>query len=245
MTGRRVGWFSAGAASAIACALSKPDMIAYCDTSSEHEDNARFIRDCERHFGWTVERLHNPDYLDTWDVWRRRKYLAGTKGAPCTLELKVKPRLAMQRPDDIHVFGYTADASDVPRAQAMREGWPDLTIETPLIERGLTKAACRAMLARCGIREPITYQMGFPNANCLPCVKATSPKYWALIRQQFPARFARMAKLSREMNVRLTRINNERIFIDEIPEDFPTTDPVAPECDFLCQLAETDLETTA
>ena len=238
---RTVGWFSAGAASAIACAIAKPDLIAYCETGSEHEDNARFIRDCEAHFGWFVERLHSPDYVDTWDVWKRRKYLAGTEGAPCTLELKVKPRKAMQRPDDVHVFGYTADRSDAARADALRENWPSLNVSTPLIERGITKAACRAMLARAGIREPITYQMGFPNANCLPCVKATSPRYWALVRQMFPARFDRMARLSREMDVRLTRIKNERIFIDEIPDDFPVTEAEAPECDFLCQLAEQEL----
>lgn len=34
--------------------------------------------------------------------------------------------------------------------------------------------------------------------------------------------------------------NNVRIFIDEIPADWPTTNPIAPACDFLCQIALED-----
>ena len=98
------------------------------------------------------------------------------------------------------------------------------------------------MLKGAGIRPPLTYALGFPNANCLPCVKATSPAYWALVRKEFPDKFARMVKLSRELDVRLTRINDVRIFIDEIPADFPTTNPIVPACDFLCVLAEKDME---
>ena len=238
---RRIGWFSAGAASAIACRLSAPDVIAYCETGSEHADNERFIGDCERVFGWRVERLRSDKYRDTWDVWDRRGYLAGIAGAPCTLELKVKPRLAFQRPDDIHVFGYTADARDVARAEAMGEHYPELSCEFPLVDRGLTKAACITMLRTAGVTEPLTYAQGFPNANCLPCVKATSPRYWALVRREYPEKFKRMAAMSMRMGVKLTRLNSERVYIDEIPVDFPVTEPLAPECDFLCQLAESDM----
>ncbi len=40
---RVVIWFSCGAASAIATKLSKPDVIAYCDTGYEDYDNSRFM----------------------------------------------------------------------------------------------------------------------------------------------------------------------------------------------------------
>lgn len=92
-----------------------------------------------------------------------------------------------------------------------------------------------------GIEPPIMYGLGFQNNNCIPCVKATSPSYWALVRKQFPGEFDRMAKLSRELGCRLTRIKGERRFIDEIPADHPTTDPIAPACDFLCQFAEGEI----
>jgi 3'-phosphoadenosine 5'-phosphosulfate sulfotransferase (PAPS reductase)/FAD synthetase len=238
---RIVSWFSCGAASAVATMLSNPDVVAYCDTGAEHQDNARFMADCEKWFGQKVTILKNPDYRDTWDVFEKRSFLSGIHGAPCTGELKIAPRLEFQRPDDIHVFGYTADGPDIKRAKALRENWPELLVVTPLIERGITKASCLAMIQSAGLKEPITYAMGFPNANCIPCVKATSPDYWSLVRKEFPEQFTRMVELSRRLNVRLTRINDERIFIDEIPADWPTTNPIAPECDFLCHLAEQDM----
>jgi len=216
-------------------------MPVYCDTEAEHPDNVRFLTDCERWFDRKVERLKSTRYADTWDVWQKRRYLAGVEGALCTIELKVMPRLAFQRPDDEHVFGYTADALDVARAERLRANYPELSIHTPLIERGLTKAACLDIVQRAGIVLPPLYAMGFHNNNCIPCVKATSPAYWALIRRQFPEKFARMAKLSRELDVRLCRIDDERRFIDEIPADHPTTNPIQPSCDFLCHIAEHDL----
>ena len=238
---RVVSWFSCGAASAIATLLASPDVIAYCETGSEDFDNARFMHDCERVFGRLITKLRNEKFADTWAVWEERRYIAGNAGAPCTGILKVDPRLHFQRPDDIHVFGYTADSRDVARAEAMREHWPELRISTPLIDKGITKAACLAMLKSLGIQPPRVYAMGLPNANCIPCCKATSPDYWALIRKEFPAEFSRMAKLSRDLGARLTRINGERSFIDEIPDDQPVTQAIAPECDFLCGLAEQEL----
>lgn len=243
---RRVAWFSCGAASAVATKLSQPDVIAYCETGSEHPDNKRFMEDCKP---WLSNRLditilQNPKYADTWAVWEKRRWLAGIKGASCTGELKVAPRLEFQRDDDIHIFGYTADRADVARAEGMAEYWPDLKTEFPLIERGLTKAACLAMIERAGIKPPLTYAQGFPNANCLPCVKATSPSYWSLVRHHYPEQFDRMVKLSRDLNVRLARVDGERVFIDEIPADHPMTEATAPDCDFLCSLAEQDFSTS-
>ncbi|RLD76448.1 MAG: hypothetical protein DRJ15_15315 [Bacteroidetes bacterium] len=239
---RRVSWFSCGAASAVATKLSSPDVIAYCETGSEDIDNARFMKDCEVWFGKDVTPLRSRRFKDTWDVWERERYLAGINGAPCTRALKVRPRLDFQREDDIHIFGYTADNPDIKRANALREHYPELTIETPLIDRGLTKAACLSMIMNVGIDPPRVYAWGFKNANCTTCVKATSPAYWALVRQRFPEDFARMVELSRRLNVRLTRIKGERVFIDQIPLDHKVTNPIAPECDFLCQIFEGELD---
>ena len=242
---RIVCWFSRGCASAIATTLTLKEhpeaVIACCVTGSEHADNDRFEADWIRRWNRPVEHLKSDQYTDTWDVWERRRFMAGRDGAPCTVELKVGPRLAWQRPTDIHVFGYTADKADVTRAKRLRDNYPELTVWTPLIDAGLDKAACLAMTENAGITPPVTYAMGYPNANCIPCVKATSPDYWALVRKMHPEEFERAAKLSRELGARLARINDERIFIDEIPADWPTTNPIAPACDFLCHLAEQDM----
>lgn len=246
---RTVCWFSVGAASAVATKLvlrDTPDaIVAYCETGAEHPDNERFMADCSAWFGQPIERIRSDRYADTWEVFEKRRYLAGIDGALCTVELKVMPRLAWQQPTDVHVFGYTADGPDVARATRLRETYFEMSIRTPLIDKGLTKAACLDMVQRAGITLPPMYAMGFQNNNCVPCVKATSPAYWALVRQQFPEQFERMAKLSRDLDVRLCRINDERRFIDEIPMDHPTTNPLQPSCDFLCHIAEQDLARAA
>lgn len=241
---RTVCWVSAGAASAVAAKLTPGAVLAYCETGSEHPDNKRFLADLERWLERPVERLKSERYADTWDVYEKRRFLAGPKGALCTTELKVMPRIEWQRPSDIHVFGYTCDAADVGRAKRLRENFFELTIRTPLIEAGITKAACLAMIERAGVALPPLYAMGFHNNNCIPCVKATSPDYWSLVRLRFPGQFERMSKLSRDLDVRLCRIKDERRFIDEIPADWPTTDPIQPSCDFLCALAEQTFEAT-
>jgi hypothetical protein len=245
MSRRTVSWFSCGAASAVSTKLLLRDSpgatVAYCETGAEHPDNERFLADCEKWFGKPIERLRSETYADTWDVWEKRSYLAGIDGAPCTVELKVMPRIAWQQPTDLHAFGYTADASDFERAKRLRENYFELTIRTPLIERGITKEGCLAMLDGAGIALPPMYALGFQNNNCLPCVKATSPAYWALVRKHFPDKFDRMAKLARKLDVRLCRINDERRFIDEIPADHHTVRPISPQCDFLCHIAEQDL----
>lgn len=239
---RRISWFSCGAASAVATKLSRPDVVAYCETGSEHPDNERFMADCVRWFNQPVERLKNPEYEDTWDVWEQTRWLAGINGARCTTEMKVAPRLEFQNPDDVHVFGYTCDKADAKRADRLHNNYPELTLEFPLIERGIDKAACLAMVAGAGIQLPVLYGLGFHNNNCIPCVKATSADYWALVRREFPHHFNRMARLSRELGVRLCRIKQGdelvRAFIDEIPASQPTTNPIQPSCDFLCHLSE-------
>lgn len=245
---RRIVWFSRGAASAIAWMISRrsdPECIAvHCATGAEHPDSDRFEREWSARMNDAVITLRSDKYYDTWDVWERTRWLAGVDGARCTGELKASPRVAFQRPDDIHVFGYTADAADVKRAERLRENYFEMTIETPLIDAGLTKEAVLAMVENTGVSLPVMYGLGFQNNNCVPCVKATSPNYWSLVRLRFPSDFDRMARLSRDLDVRLCRINGERRFIDEIPEGWPITDPIIPTCDFLCQIATNDTPTT-
>jgi 3'-phosphoadenosine 5'-phosphosulfate sulfotransferase (PAPS reductase)/FAD synthetase len=242
VTMRKIAWFSCGAASAVATKLAVgPVLPVYCDTGAEHPDNKRFMADCEKWFGYHIQILKSDKYESTWDVWEKRKYMAGPDGAPCTMHLKVQPRLDFQTPYDVHVFGYTADANDVARAERMRSTYPELIIETPLIERGLTKAACLDMLIRADIKPPVMYALGFQNNNCIVCPKATSPGYWALIRKHFPDEFARADELSRRLGKKLVRLNDEREFLDKLPADQETTAPIVPDCDFLCAIAEMDL----
>lgn len=243
---RVLAWFSSGAASAVMTKLALSENpkieIVQCDMGdSEDSDNHRFAAECEAWFGKSIHYIRGK-YQNIDEVFEKRKYHSGINGAPCTGEMKVAPRLDYQLPSDTHLWGYTADSGDIKRWERLQETYPEMKQRAPLIERGITKESCLAMIERAGIRPPRIYAMGFPNANCIGCVKATSPNYWALVRKQFPEVFARRAEQSRIFGSRLTRINDERIFIDEIPEDWPTTEAMAPRCDFLCHIAEQEFD---
>ena len=243
---RTISWFSCGAASAVATKRTLenvPDaLVVYCETNGEHPDNERFLADCEAWFGKTVTRISSEKFSSTWDVWTRERYLSGIAGASCSRALKFRPRLEFQLPDDIHVFGYTADGNDKRRADNFRNNHPELIVKTPLIEKGVKKAGTLAMIQNAGIKLPVMYGLGFHMNNCIPCVKAQGASYWALIRQEFPAEFERMVILSRSLKVRLCKLGTgERIFIDEIPADQPTTNPIQPACDFMCASMEAEM----
>jgi hypothetical protein len=244
---RNICWFSSGAASAVMTKLVLSEypeaLVVQCDLGdSEDIDNRRFASDCSDWFGVPIMAIKSRKYIDIDDVFERRKYHAGINGAPCTGELKFAPRLDFQLPSDLHFWGYTADSDDVRRFERMKSEYPEMKQRAPLIERGITKEGCFAILEGAGIKRPRVYDLGFSNGNCIGCVKATSPDYWSLVRKQFPEVFARRADQSRRFGSRLTRINNERIFIDEIPEDWPTLDPIVPRCDFLCHIAEQEIK---
>lgn len=256
---RRVRWFSDGAASAVATKFDiqkhgvDAGPVVICDTGAEDEDNYRFRAECEEWFGCQITVIRSEEFADTWAVWEKRRFISSPEGAPCTGELKFVPRLNFERPGDIHIFGYTADHNDRKRAERLKGEFLPGCFETPLIDRHVTKANCLALLEGEGIAQPRTYAMGFPNANCLKsgCAKAQSPAYWALHRKCFPDGFARTAALARELGAKLAIIGREKLpdgtykniraFIDDIPLDQATTNPIAPTCDLLCSINAKDL----
>lgn len=253
---RIVCWWSDGIASAIATMLVLKDhpeaLIMTCDTGAEDDDNLRFRRDCERRMNRTVQVLKSERYASTWDVWEQRRFMSSPYGAPCSGALKKQLREDFEQPGDTQVFGYTADPVDVARFKRMSVGVVG-ELWAPLIDRGITKSAALGLMINLGIDPPRTYALGVPNANCVKsgCVKSTSPAYWALIRQLSPEGFARTAALARTLNVRMAIVSREKMddgrtknirgFIDDIPADQPTTNPICPQCDFLCQLTTEDL----
>lgn len=242
---RRVVWFSCGAASAVASKLAVEAYgsdveVVYCDTmSTEHPDNARFFADVEKWIGKPILKLKSADYTDIDDVFQRVRYMAGTKGARCTVEMKKRVREAWQRPDDIHIFGYTSDEQK--RADTFEDNNPTLNVEWLLIDKGVSKEACLELLAAAGIKLPAMYSLGFDHNNCLGCVKATSPGYWNKIRKHFPEVFARRARQSRLLGVRLVRVKGVRIFLDELEPNVGMEEPDEDiECGPVCQTPVTE-----
>jgi len=217
-------WFSCGAASAAAAKLTLERYGAYHDVrivnnpvAEEHADNRRFLSDVQAWLGVPIETAVNPKYPEgrCADVWRDRQFMSGVKGAPCTQVLKKEARQiweAKHNPD-MHVLGFTSEERKRHERFIMTERNNVLPV---LIDAGMTKQDCADMIHKAGIRLPEAYALGMPNANCLGCVKATSPTYWNLIRQIAPDVFDERARQSREIGAKLVRVKGDRVFLDEL-----------------------------
>jgi len=220
-------WFSCGAASAVAAKLTL-DKYGHGNKISvinnpikeEHEDNQRFLKDVEKWLGHPIEFATRSKYPDQSckDVWQDRRFMSGPMGAPCTLELKKKARQeweSINKPD-YTVLGFTAEEQK--RADRFRLTERD-TLLTPLIEEGYDKQWCFNVLVEAGIELPAIYKLGYPNANCIGCVKAGSATYWNLVRETFPDVFEDRANMSREIGAKLAYYKGKRTFLDELPSD--------------------------
>lgn len=220
---RMLVWFSCGAPSACAAkecverySNSHEVVVVNCDTRpSEHGDNYRFSRDVESWIGRPIVYIRSEDYKDVDEVFEKTKYMSGIKGARCTTELKKIPRLRFSNPDDINVFGFTAEEGRRAKEFGLRN--PDMILKWVLIEFGITKRECFRRLKSAGIKQPEMYDLGFENNNCPGCVKDTSKWYWDMIRRTFPDVFKRRCEQSRSIGCRLVRYNGSRIFLDELP----------------------------
>lgn len=167
--------FSCGAASAVATKLALAEYGSRCVIvnafiEEEHKDNRRFALDCEKWFDRDIVNLRDTKYnASAIQVFETVGYIKGPKGASCTSRIKRGLLRTFEQPGDILVLGYTAE--EQPRLDDWLEDWPDRPIIAPLIERGLTKEDCKAMVERAGIRLPMMYELGYDNANCIGCVK--------------------------------------------------------------------------
>ncbi len=217
-------WFSCGAASAVAAKITIEKygqthnvIIVNNPVVNEHEDNERFLRDCEKWLGQEILRATNDKYptCDIRDVFEKRKYISGVEGAPCTKELKKEARYQFEKNNKIdrHVLGFTADEKN--RSDRFMKFERDNLIPV-LVNLGITKADCFALLKDANIKIPEIYKFGFPNANCIGCVKSSSPTYWNLVRKHFPGVFDDRAEQSRRIGAKLVRLKGKRIFLDEL-----------------------------
>jgi len=217
---RRLCWFSCGNASATAAYLTLKQYpltceVLYCDTSKyEHPDNTRFFKDIENLLKRKIKILRSKEYTDIYDVFNKTKFLKGTNGARCTVELKKVPRVEYQKPDDIHIFGYTYDDQDIKRAERMKKENFELNLEFPLIENKYTKKMCHQFIMSKNIELPMMYKLGYKNNNCIGCVKG-GKGYWNKIRVDFPEVFDRMSKLEHELNFAITGKYLSRLKPDE------------------------------
>jgi hypothetical protein len=217
-------WFSCGAASAVAAKLTVDKykdthniLIVNSPIKEEHEDNRRFLKDVEKWIEHPILEAKCKEYpsASIVDVFEKRKYMSGVRGAPCTMLLKKQARyeFEIKYKIDWHVLGFTADEQKRHDNFVSRERENLLSV---LIDAKLTKGMCFEILKEHGIRLPEVYKIGLPNANCIGCVKSQSPTYWNLIRKEFPVVFNERAEQSRRLGVTLVKLHGKRIFLDEL-----------------------------
>ncbi len=237
-------WFSCGAASAVA---AKKTIEQYGEThevrvvnnpvAEEDADNLRFLKDVERWIGRPIETAINSKWPNhsAREVWALG-FMSNRYGAECTRSLKKGARQEWEKTNkaDFHVLGFTAEEERRHKRFVESERANVLPI---LIDLGITKAQCFSILLAAGIELPRAYRMGYPNANCIGCVKATSPTYWNHVRKMHPEVFADRAAQSREIGARLVRVKDERIFLDELDPNAKgrPMKTSAPDCGIFCE----------
>ncbi len=244
---RTVSHFSCGAASAVATKLILGEVdrsqviILNAFVKEEHADNRRFLADCERWFEHPITVVRNDKFhASAHEVWKRKKYMKNHFGAPCSGLLKREVLEPLFLPDDIHVYGFTVEEKK--RAERFMDGggW-----RFPLIERGLTKADCLAMLERAGIEMPEMYRLGFNNANCIGCIKG-GEGYWNHVRKVFPAVFDEVVQIQEAIGpgayLFRDRKTQVRFGLKDLDPNAGRHNEVMPSCSFFCEQAEEEFD---
>ena len=247
---RIVCQFSCGATSAVATKLAlaqyagREIIIVNAFIKEEDDDNRRFAADCERWFGHPITVLSDTKYGASVDeIWRRKQFMKGLHGAPCSMELKRKLLATVQRQGDVIVLGF--DAGEQDRYEDLVDRNPERVFVVPLIERGLMKADCLAMVQRAGIELPLMYRQGFENANCPGCPKG-GEGYWNRIRVVRPKRFAEVMAIQESIGDGAyffrNRKTGERFGLKDLRPNAGRHNEPAPSCSFFCEFAEAELE---
>jgi hypothetical protein len=247
---RHVCRFSCGAASAVATKLilaeQPPEsvLIVNAFVKEEHEDNRRFLADCERWFAHPITVVRDEEYnASTDEVWIKNRFIVSYMGAKCSTKLKREAMGKLAEAGDITVLGFTAEESD--RFDSLCDRFPAETFRAPLIERSLGKDDCLAMIERAGLTLPIMYRLGYDNANCIGCPKG-GQAYWQNIRADFPERFVQIQTIQENigpganfLRFRSGPRKGERMSLAELPEgrgNMKQEPSFA--CSFFCQIAE-------
>ena len=254
----KISWFSAGITSAVATKIALDTYddveIFYIHITSQHQDNSRFIAECEEWFDKKINIVSNSKgYGNQFDVAEKTKFINGPGGARCTKELKIKTRLEVEKkykPDN-QIFGFDFSKNEINRAIRFKQQWPDTNPLFPLIENdpGLNKEECHGLIRMAGIKQPVMYDLGFPNNNCIGCFKANNRPYWAMIYRNFPDYFERMAKLERKIGATVMKedvpeyrnekgnlVKSKRVWLDELDVNkYKDMTPIVSDCGMFCQ----------
>lgn len=243
MENKIIAWFSCGATSAVACKLAlqmyENVEIFYIDTGSAHEDNMRFLTECEQWFGRKIHWRKSRTYSSVQDVLRKTHFINSPHGAACTKLLKKEVRSEIEnelKVWDGQVWGFDYCKREINRAIRFKQQYPYTKPLFPLIDKCITKNDALAMLQKAGIEIPMMYRLGYDNNNCIGCVKG-GMGYWNKMRRDFPERFKEMAEIEREIDATCLSDETGRIFLDELdPRRGEQKQHAIPSCSIICEI---------
>ena len=245
MTGdaKVISWFSCGVSSAIATKLAVDQLgcknVLYIDIDDAHPDNERFIAECEDWYGLKIQRLRSARYRSVDSVITSQQAINFNGGAPCTQFLKQRVRQLWESGQTGLSYVWGFDINEKERADKRIDALPDYHHLFPLVERSITKEMAHGMLMASGIKRPVMYDLGFPNNNCIGCVRG-GMGYWNLIRIHFPRVFALMAKRERELGSSCIteKINGVKVkvFLDALDPNRGRGKIIVPDCGLFCEI---------
>jgi hypothetical protein len=187
----------------------------FADTNAEHPDNYRFLYDLQR-AGYDIEFVttgKSPNQLQLEQNTIFTNFLA-----PCTRQLKLEPIRefvqTMQRCGylcHMHV-GFTVEdakpTSDKPngRITDTKASWLSNGVipHFHLVDEQYNRQQVMSELKQRGFIVPMSYALGFPNANCLAeggCVKG-GKGYMLKILTHFPEYYAKREETERIIRIR-------------------------------------------
>lgn len=232
-----VSWFSAGVSSALATYYSIKNYqdveIIYIDIDDQHTDSLRFVKDCETWFNKKIKILRS-SYRSVDNACRCFGFINGVGGARCTLTLKKRVRKDWEKENKPthYVWGFDCSKREKERSHRVIESMPEYQHIFPLIENDKTKEDAHGILKHYGIKRPIMYDLGYPNNNCIGCVKG-GMGYWNKIRKDFLEVFNSRVKMERDIGHSCIKGK----FLDELKEnEGREPDMILEDCGIFCEI---------
>ena len=232
-----ISWFSAGVSSAIATKMAIEKYgdieIWYTHIEDQHPDTMRFVKDCEKWFGIKVNILQS-ELKSVKNACLKSGFVNSPKGAACSRLLKVRPRQIWEQDRNetyMYVWGFDYTPKERKRADGRIESIPEHNHYFPLIEKQINKIEAHGILSHAGIKRPAMYDLGYPNNNCVGCLKG-GMGYWNKIRKDFPNVFQERCELEKIIG---GRIFNEFKLEDLAEDRGRNLKIIVPDCGLFCE----------
>jgi len=230
-----VSWFSAGISSAVATKIAiekhRNIKIIYIHIEDQHSDTLRFIKDCEIWFNQEIEILQS-ELKNVDNACRKSGFVNSPYGASCTRLLKKRVRKEYEmdiNKEFIYIWGF--DYSEKNRADRIIETMNDNEHEFPLIDNLIDKQSAHGIIENANIKRPAMYDIGYPNNNCIGCIKG-GMGYWNKIRKDFPDVFNKRCKMERDIGRKIFK----EFHLDELKDNMGNNCKIiVPDCGLFCE----------